>query len=175
MHAAPDPERLHRLILEEWPTVPPDAVRRAGASLDQLTAVVAEHTDHTRALVRLQIAELVLVAERLAQMQADGTADRGAPPGSAPPPAAAPPPRHEGARSKPPFDDPDLLLGQIEAYLWELARAVPNDLATASARGARRHLGTSLSIAAAVGFLLGLFVGGGVRRTAGALGSDADA
>lgn len=171
MHAAPDPDRLHRLILEEWPAVPPDAVRRAGPDLDQLTAVVAEHTDHTRALVRLQIAELVLVAERLAQMQGGG----GAPPGATEGPSPSPPPSaaREGVRPKPPLDDPDLLLGQVEAYLWELARAVPNDLATASARGARRHLGTSLSIAAAVGFLLGLFVGGGVRRTAGSLGADA--
>lgn len=150
MTAAPHPDRLHRLILEEWPALPADAVARAGANLDQLTAVVAEHTDHTKALVRLQLAELVLVAERLAELQ-EGD--------------AAPSRPAEGARKPPPtLDDPDVLLGQVEAYLWELARAVPNDLATASARGAKKHLGVSLSISAAIGFLLGIFVGGGVRR-----------
>lgn len=159
MSAAPNPARLHALILEEYPSVPAAAVQGAGADLDALVDVLGEHTDHTKALLRLQLAELVLVAERLEQMEA-GPAPAPAPSAVPPPP---PPPR-EGARRPPPVTDSDVLLGQVEAYLWELARAVPVDLAAASARGARRHMGVTLSIAAAIGFLLGIFVGGGVGR-----------
>ncbi len=167
MTIAPDPAGLARLILEEWPQVPADAVARAGGDLDRLVEVLAEHTDHTRALLRLQLAELVLVAERMAEMAGQparpGVGARPRPgPGASAPSADA----REGARPPPPLGDVDLLLGQVEAYLWELARAVPYDIASASARGARRHLGVSLSISAAIGFLVGLFIGGGVKRDA---------
>lgn len=162
--------RFLELLREEWPSVPARALAEAGADLDRIVEVLAQHTDHTRALLRLQVAELVVVAERMVAMAAEGGPSAAAGAGGAGPRGSAglPPRGNPGGAGAPGpdprIDDPSVLLGHVEAYLWELARAVPHDLATASARGARQHLGVSLSISAALGFLIGLFVGGGARN-----------
>ena len=51
--------------------MPARALAEAGADLDRIVEVLAQHTDHTRALLRLQVAELVVVAERMVALAAD--------------------------------------------------------------------------------------------------------
>jgi ElaB/YqjD/DUF883 family membrane-anchored ribosome-binding protein len=51
-------DKLTPLIREEWPAVDADALSATGGDYERVVALIAEKTDHTKALVKRQLCEL---------------------------------------------------------------------------------------------------------------------
>lgn len=49
---------IRALLREEWPVLDDEALDATGGDREQLVALIAERTEHSRALVRRQLAEL---------------------------------------------------------------------------------------------------------------------
>ncbi len=151
---------LQGWILDEWPDLDPDALADTGGDLAAVVALVAEHTERTRAWSRQQLGELLDLA-------------------TAPPPVevvSAPPPRprrtSEGAQAREragatngreaddrPLDPIEKLMSSLEGHLDELTQQVKADVAPLAVDTARQHLGLALLVSGGLGLMLGLFLG----------------
>ncbi len=51
-------ERIKPLIREEWPAIDADSLSATGGDYDRVVSLIADKTDHTKALVKQQLDEL---------------------------------------------------------------------------------------------------------------------
>ena len=152
---APDPDPDHSaesavlaLVREEWPDLDAERVSRTRGEIGELVALVVEHTGQTRVATRRQVAELVALSHA---RPAHG--ERGA--GSRP---------HKGAEAGGPgaqFDDLLAAIKRIEGFAADEARKM---LPVAETR-VRQNLWVSLLLTLGLGFILGLWLSGGRRRS----------
>lgn len=125
---------LARLVREEWPSVDAAALEATGGDDDQIVALVATATEHTKALVRKQLAELRGLA------------------------------RGTRRRAWFEDDDADELLRRAGARAKELAKDLEGQAIREATRQVRKNPLASLLVAMGLGLLLGLFFGGSRRR-----------
>jgi ElaB/YqjD/DUF883 family membrane-anchored ribosome-binding protein len=132
-------ERVFGLILEEWPSVTIDALKETSGDLDRVTALVAEASGKTKALVKRQLGELMQLV------------DEGAP-------AARP----FTAQTEKLTDFIELLEGRTRELL-ELAKGEFPEARAKIEASVEEHPWTSLLIALGLGFIVGLIMRGGRR------------
>ena len=134
---AHDFDKLVPLIVGEWPDVPTEALAETKGNYDAVVALIARKTEHTRALVRRQLAELESLAR--APKAADGEHDG-----------------DELARLR-------KLVERIQERSREVGDFVEDKLAEAR-RHAQRSPLTALLWALGLGLLLGFLFRGSGRR-----------
>jgi ElaB/YqjD/DUF883 family membrane-anchored ribosome-binding protein len=131
-------ERVFGLILEEWPTVNVDALKETGGDFEKVTALVAETSGRTRALVKRQLGELVRVIDENGTAPTEGS------------------PRHK-------FQDVVDMFEKKSRDLLELAKGEFPEARAKLEEKVEENLWTSLLIALGLGFILGLLTRGGGR------------
>jgi len=131
-------ERVFGLILEEWPTVNVDALKETGGDFEKVTALVAETSGRTRALVKRQLGELVRVIDENGSAPTEGST------------------RHK-------FQDVVDMFEKKSRDLLELAKGEFPEARAKLEEKVEENLWTSLLIALGLGFILGLLTRGGGR------------
>lgn len=125
---------LEAAILAEWPTVDRDALAATAGELDQVIDLVAVKTEHTRTLVRRQIAELAQIVD------------------GAPAPGSAKQSRTEK------------LLEAWQKRTQDLAKELRENVLANAQKKVKENVLTSILIALGLGLLLGFLFGGLRRR-----------
>lgn len=134
---------LQPAILGEWPQVEAAALAATDGDLDRVVGLIAEHTAHTKALIRRQLEELHRVL-------------------------SAPPPRSRAAgprvrRGEAPLPDSvDAMLHDLEERAAHLLRDLRGSMLSDARGKVRENVFFSLIIAVGFGFIIGvLFTGWG--------------
>lgn len=125
---------LEAAILAEWPTVDREALAATAGELDQVIDLVAIKTEHTRTLVRRQIAELAQIVE------------------GAPQPANAKQTRAEK------------LLEAWQKRTQDLAKELRENVLANAEKKVKENVFTSILVALGLGLVLGFLFGGLRRR-----------
>jgi len=120
---------LQPLILKEWPSVDGSALAATGGDLDRVVTLVAEKTEHTKALVRRQLAEL-------REMGLKG--------------------RARAQRADARFRE---VLDRLEKRTTELAKEIRGPMMENARGRLRENVFVSLLAALGLGFLLGAIIG----------------
>lgn len=127
---------LEAAILAEWPAIEREALAATAGELDQVIDLVALKTEHTRTLVRRQIAELAQLCE-----------------GGEGPKAAA-----ESKQSR-----AERLLEAWQKRTQDLAKELRENVLANAEKKVRENVLTSILVALGLGLVLG-FLFGGLRR-----------
>jgi hypothetical protein len=134
------------LVKEEWPSLDPAALEATHGDFDKVTALVAEHTDHTRLVIRRQLGELLAVAERSASRAANGAATE----------------RPKGVADQ--MDDVLAAVRRLESFASEEAKRMSSKVIPLAETRVRQNLWVSLLLAHGLVVILGLWMNGGRRR-----------
>jgi len=142
-------EAIAPLILEEWPSIPPDSLMATGGELDPVVDCIATATDRTRALVRQQLRELYHLA-----IVEPGQARR------------SPLSERLSQLVDSPLVESDLkkVLALLEERTEEILAQFKKDVLPELNEKVRNNVGSSLLTALGIGFVLGLLFGGGRGR-----------
>ena len=123
---------LQPAILTEWPEVDAAALADTDGDLDSAVTLIAQHTEHTKTLVRLQLEELYRISLVV-------------------------PPRHRAAAGYQIPESVDALLHDLEKRAAQILR----DLRGGALQDARNkvtdNLFLSLLISVGLGFIVGVF------------------
>jgi len=142
-------EAIAPLILEEWPTVPPDNLMATEGELDPVVDCIATATDRTRALVRQQLRELyhLAVVEPVK-------------------PGRSPLSERLFPLTDSPLTESDLkkTIALLEERTEELLAQFKKDVLPELNEKVRNNVGSSLLTALGIGFVLGLLFGGSRGR-----------
>lgn len=142
-------EAIAPLILEEWPSIPPDSLMATAGELDPVVDCIAIATDRTRALIRQQLRELYHLAvvepvqarrsplsERLSQLVDSPLAE----------------------------SDLKKTITLLEERTEEILEQFKKDVLPELNEKVRNNVGGSLLTALGIGFVLGLLFGGSRGR-----------
>lgn len=147
-------EQLIPLICQEWTPVTSDELAATEGDLDLAVDLIAEATDHTKTLIRCQIAELHSLS--LSWERQDHEKSTLTPANSDEPNL----PAKEDDETNPHSPSIDDVLDLLERRTEKLVERVKADVLPEVKSQAKRNLGASILTALGIGFLLGLFVGG---------------
>ncbi len=143
-------EKLVPAILAEWSELDPKALSETGGELDRAIALIAEHTAHTKTLVRRQLGELWHVVMDPPRRRPPATASRrsqAAGPGSPLPETA------------------DLLLQELEERTAQIMREIRNGVFADTRAKVKDNLLFSLLVSVGLGFIVGvIFTGWNFQR-----------
>ena len=144
-------EKLVPAILAEWSELDPKALSETGGVLDKVVALIAEHSAHTKTLVRRQLTELWHVVMD--------------PPRRRPPAASARRgPSSAGATSPLP-ETADLLLQELEERTAQIMRELRNGVFADTRAKVKDNLLFSLLVSVGLGFIVGvIFTGWNFQR-----------
>jgi ElaB/YqjD/DUF883 family membrane-anchored ribosome-binding protein len=132
-------EKIAPLIRDEWPVVAADALAATGGDYERVVALIADKTEHTKTLVKRQLAELRDISDKGASSNGGSTAK------------AVDAKLHE-------------VLHKLQERSNEIAGYVKKQLiADAKAKVSENPLVTVL-MAIGLGILLGFILRGGSRR-----------
>jgi hypothetical protein len=125
-------QTLLPLILAEWPQLSQAKLLEAEGNLEHAVTTIADHTDHTRTLVRRQLSELATLATQ----------------------------KTDQIKSSKTYAKVDELVHDLEARTEDLMKEFKAEVLPELESQARSNLGTSLLITLGLGFILGLLFGG---------------
>ncbi len=135
-------QQIVPLILEEWPQLTREDLLATEGKLEQAIHYISSQTEHTHALVRRYVNELVGLVQT--NRSEDASTD-------------APNEARVGEVMSSKIDD---LVTDLEARTEQLMQEFKAEVLPELERRARSNLGTSLLIALGIGFILGLSFGG---------------
>lgn len=150
------------LMLEEWPSLSQEALENVADDPEATVIYIATRTDHTRALVRRQLAELASLLPARSGSAEEPSADNPGTEKSGVEAIGA----QEAATSKVTEASDalpstiDQLLGELEQRTDQLMQDFKAEMLPELEKKARRNLGTSLLMALGLGLILGLLLGG---------------
>jgi hypothetical protein len=134
------------LVKEEWPGLDAAALEATGGDFDKVTTLVADHTEHTRLVIRRQLGELLAIAERSPNRAVNGAATE----------------RPKGVADQ--MDDVLAAVRRLESFASEEAKKMSSKVLPAAETRVRQNLWMSLLLALGLGVILGLWMNGGRRR-----------
>lgn len=141
-------EKLLPAITVEWSELDPGALSKTSGDLDKVIALIAEHTAHTKTLVRRQLDELWHVVMDPPRRRAPSTAGRRSHTAGAPLPQTA-----------------DLLLQELEERTAQIMREIRNGVFTDTRTKVKDNLLFSLLVSIGLGFIIGVvFTGWNFQR-----------
>ncbi|MBL9026155.1 MAG: hypothetical protein JNL21_28435 [Myxococcales bacterium] len=137
------------LILEEWPGLDDKALAETEGDFDRVVALVADHTDRTRVVVRRKLGELLVVAEKAEPQRRENG-------------AAAP-----AEARKPALEQMDEIIAtvrRLEAFAADEAKRVSAKIIPAAESRVHKSPWMSLLFALGLGLIFGLWLNGGRRQ-----------
>ncbi|MGP1386044.1 MAG: hypothetical protein ACTS2F_20970 [Thainema sp.] len=144
------------LIEAEWPSMDTEVIKAAEGDFDAVVDYIADQTEHTRTLVRRQLAELNSLAIR--DRAAKEAQVKPAPSGSSTHSTS------NDANGSGLSSEIDQILQVLERHTEDLVGQFKKDVLPEVSDRARSNIGTSLLTALGIGFLLGIIIGGGRGR-----------
>lgn len=141
------------LIEAEWPSMDTEILRAAEGDVDAVVDYIAAQTEHTRTLVRRQLAELnsLAIRDRMTKEAQVKPATNGNS-------------TTNGTSGSGLSSEIDQILQVLERHTEDLVGQFKKDVLPEVGDRARSNIGTSLLTALGIGFLLGIIIGGGRGR-----------
>lgn len=151
-------DELIPLIEAEWPSMDTEVIRAAEGDVDAVVDYIAAQTEHTRTLVRRQLAELngLAIRDRIAQETQTQPVANGN--GSSAKSST------NGTNGSGLSSEIDQILQVLERHTEDLVVQFKKDVLPEVGDRARSNIGTSLLTALGIGFVLGIILGGGRGR-----------
>lgn len=150
------------LIEAEWPGMDTELIRAAEGDLNAVVDYIATQTEHTRTLVRRQLAELngLAIRDRIAQEAQVKPMSNGSSASS----STSGTNGTNGTNGSGLSSEIDQILQVLERHTEDLVGQFKKDVLPEVSDRARSNIGTSLLTALGIGFLLGIIIGGGRGR-----------
>lgn len=147
------------LIEAEWPSMDTEVIRAAEGDVDAVVDYIAAQTEHTRTLVRRQLAELnsLAIRDRITKEAQVKPATNGSSTNSINSTS-------NGTNGSGLSSEIDQILQVLERHTEDLVGQFKKDVLPEVSDRARSNIGTSLLTALGIGFLLGIIIGGGRGR-----------
>ena len=125
---------LTPLILKEWSQISSDKLKSTNGELELVIELIVTQTDHTRTLIRSQLAELLYLVQK----------------------------NSVNIKNSPSVDW-EQNLNTLEQRIEKLVSQLKQEILPEIGTKARENMGTSLLTAIGLGFILGLIFGGSSR------------
>lgn len=159
---------LMPLIQAEWPNIDTDVIKAAEGDLAAIVDYIAAQTEHTRTLVRRQLAELnsLAIRDRIATEAPIKSATNGnrIDPHTNASTDTGTDHKTSNGNSSGLSSEIDQVLQVLERHTDDLLQQFKKDVLPEVSDRARSNIGTSLLTALGIGFLLGIIIGGGRGR-----------